>query len=162
MIRPAAETDAGAIAAIWNAVIRDTAITFTTEEKTKAGIGAMIAGGRAAGARVFVADEGGAVLGFSCHGQFRAGPGYARCMEHSIHLAPGARGRGLGRALLLATEAEAAAGGAHSMIAGISGENQAGVAFHAAMGYRKIAILPEVGNKFGRWMDLVLMQKFLD
>lgn len=47
------------------------------------------------------------------------------------------------------------------MIAGISGENADGQAFHARMGYRPLAIIPEAGHKFGRYMDLVLMQKFL-
>jgi phosphinothricin acetyltransferase len=51
--------------------------------------------------------------------------------------------------------------GHHSMIAGVAGENAGGAAFHAAIGYREIARLPQVGWKFGRWHDLVLMQKIL-
>ena len=57
--------------------------------------------------------------------------------------------------------AHARAAGAHVMIAGVSGENAEGRAFHLALGYREIATLCEVGYKFGRWMDIVLMQKFL-
>lgn len=83
-------------------------------------------------------------------------------MEHSIHLEPLARGQGLGRALMQAIETHALARGTHSMIAGVSGENATGIAFHAALGYRTVATLPESGFKFGRWLDLVLMQKFLD
>ena len=82
-------------------------------------------------------------------------------MEHSVILAPEGRGRGLGRALMAAIEAHAAGQGAHSMFAGVSAANPDGRAFHARIGYRELAVLPEVGFKFGRWLDLVLMQKML-
>jgi phosphinothricin acetyltransferase len=62
---------------------------------------------------------------------------------------------------MAAIEDHARAGGAHSMFAGVSSGNPSGVAFHAALGYREIAMLPEVGFKFGRWFDLHLMQKML-
>ena len=81
--------------------------------------------------------------------------------EHSILLAPGAQGSGLGRALLTAVEDHARAGGAHCLFAGVSAENDAGRRFHARMGYAEVAVLPDVGWKFGRYIDLVLMQKFL-
>lgn len=157
MIRRARPEDAAAIAAIWNAVIRDTAQTFTTAEKDPAALAATLDGTPPA----FVAVPGGAVAGFVTAGQFRAGPGYARTFEHSIHVAPAARGRGLGRALMVALEADLAARGVHSLIAGVAGENPDGAAFHAALGYAEIARLPQVGRKFDRWHDLVLMQKFL-
>ena len=156
MIRPARPGDAGAIAAIWNHVIRETTQTFTNAEKGTDALAAQI------GAQPFlVADETGEVRGFVTWSQFRTGPGYAFTAEHSVHVAGGERGRGLGRALMAAAEDEARAAGLHSMIAGVAGENTGGAAFHAALGYRQIARLPEVGWKFGRWHDLVLMQKML-
>jgi len=161
MIRPATAADCAAIAAIWNPVIRDTLVTFTTAEKTAEGLAATLAEKTAAGHGFLVAEGADGLAGFATYGQFRAGPGYARTMEHSVILAPGARGRGIGRALMAAVEAHAAAAGAHSIFAGVSGANPEGRAFHAAMGYREVAVLPEVGFKFGRWIDLVLMQKFL-
>ncbi len=162
MIRPATETDAEAVAALWNALIRDTTVTFTSKEKTLPEVADTIAGRHRDGFTFLVAEHGGLVAGFASYAQFRGGDGYARCMEHSIHLEPLARGQGLGRALMQAIEAHARARGSHSMIAGVSGENAAGIAFHAALGYRNIATVPESGFKFGRWLNLVLMQKFLD
>lgn len=160
MIRPAAPADCPGIAAIWNPIIRDTAVTFTTAEKTAEGLAATLAEKAAAGLPFLVAEDGG-LLGFATYGPFRAGPGYARTMEHTIILGPAARGRGVGRALMAAVEDHARARGVHSMFAGVSAENPAARAFHAAVGYAEIAVLPEVGWKFGRWMDLVLMQKRL-
>jgi phosphinothricin acetyltransferase len=158
VIRPAAPADAPAIAAIWNRVIRDTAQTFTTAEKDPADLARAMT----AGQPFLVAETGRApIAGFVTYFQFRGGPGYAYTVEHSVHVAQEARGRGLGRALMAAAEAHARAAGAHSMIAGVAGENAGGAAFHAAIGYREIARLPEVGWKFGRWHDLVLMQKML-
>lgn len=161
MIRDAVADDAAGIAEIWNPIIRDTAITFNAAEKTMAELEALIAEKARAGHGFFVAEEGGAVAGFATYGQFRGGVGYARAMEHTVLLGPEARGRGLGRALMATVESHARAGGAHALMAGISGENPAAIAFHARIGFREIARVPEVGWKFGRLMDLVLMQKFL-
>ena len=158
IVRPAQEADALAIVAIWNAVIADTAVTFTTEPKTEAGIAADIA---ARGEGFLVLDREAEVLGFATYFPFRGGPGYAFTMEHSIQLAPAAQGQGGGRALMERLEQVARQAGIHSLWAGVSGENPRGVAFHARMGFAEVARLPEVGWKFGRWMDLVLMQKML-
>lgn len=155
MIRPARPEDAGAICDIWNRVIRETTQTFTTAEKAPEGLAAQMEG------QPYLVAEDGGVQGFVTYVQFRGGPGYAHTVEHSIHVATDARGRGLGRALMAAAEDHARAARMHSMIAGVAGENAGGAAFHAALGYRQIARLPEVGWKFGRWHDLVLMQKML-
>lgn len=160
-IRPAAPADCAAIAAIWNPLIRDTAVTFTTVEKTPEGLAVTLSEKAAAGHAFLVAAAGGELLGFATYGPFRAGPGYARTMEHTIILADGARGRGLGRALMARLEDAARAADVHSLIGGISGANPAACAFHAALGFERVAVLPQVGWKFGRWLDLVLMQKIL-
>ena len=154
MIRPATPADAEALAALWNPWIRDTAITFTATLKTPADLVQMIATRPA----FFTTDDH---AGLATYGQFRGGDGYATCMEHTIILASAARGRGLGRALMQAVESHARDHGAHQMIAGISGENPAAIAFHARLGYAEIARVTEAGRKFGRFIDLVLMRKFL-
>lgn len=161
MIRPARASDAAAIAAFWNPFIRDTAVTFNPVEKSPDDIAAMIRDRQSAGHGLFVAVHQGLIAGFASYAQFRGGAGYARTMEHTIILSPAAQGTGLGRALMTALEDHARAAGIHSLIAGVSAENPAGRAFHAAIGYSEIAIVPQVGFKFGRWMDLILMQKIL-
>lgn len=157
MIRPATPADAPAIAAIWNRIIRDTTATFTTVEKDPAVLAAQIA----AGTPWWVACLDGKVEGHATYGPFRSGPGYARSMEHSIHLTAAAEGRGLGRALMAALEDHARAHGVHVMVAGISSDNAAGQAFHARLGYAPCGRVAEAGFKWGRWLDLVLMQKIL-
>lgn len=161
MIRDARPDDATAIAAIWNPAIRDTAVTFNSAEKTESDITAMIGDRQRAGHAFLVAEREGSVAGFCTYAQFRGGVGYARTMEHTILLSPAAQGTGLGRALLAAVEAHARQRGVISLFAGVSAENPAGRAFHAHMGFAEVAILQRVGFKFGRSMDLVLMQKFL-
>jgi len=156
VIRPARPEDAPAIAGIWNRVIRDTAVTFTTIEKDPAVLAAD-----PADQPFFVAAPKEGVQGFVTYAPFRSGPGYAHTMEHSVHVAETARGRGLGKALMAVCEDHARAAAVRSMIAGVSGENADGIRFHEILGYAQIARLPQVGWKFGRWHDLVLMQKML-
>jgi phosphinothricin acetyltransferase len=161
ILRAATAADAEGVAAIWNPVIRDTAATFTTQEKTPSGLAADFAAREAEGKAFLLVEDAGQVLGFATYFQFRNGPGYARTMEHTIVLSPAAQGRGVGRMLMTALEQHAKSGGAHSLWAGVSAENPAGLAFHRAIGFAEVARLPQVGHKFGRWMDLILMQKFL-
>ncbi|MCH2095597.1 MAG: GNAT family N-acetyltransferase [Rhodobacteraceae bacterium] len=158
IVRPADAKDAPYIAGIWNDIIQNTMATFTTEPKTVDGLVADI---RSRGHGFQVVEHHGQVLGFATYFAFRSGPGYAHTKEHSIQLAPEARGRGAGRALMSALEHAARYDGVHSLWAGVSGENPGGVTFHARLGFAKIATLPEVGFKFDRWIDLVLMQKIL-
>ncbi|MCV2869482.1 GNAT family N-acetyltransferase [Defluviimonas sp. WL0002] len=160
-IRPADPMDYPAILDLWNRFIRDTTVTFTSEQKTETGLAEMIATRRAAGKEFLVAELGGVFAGFATYAQFRGGNGYAHAMEHSIMLEPATTGQGIGRRLMRAIEDHARASGAHTLFAGVSGENPAGEAFHASQGFRVVARIPEVGRKFDRWLDLVLMMKHL-
>ena len=157
-IRAATRADAPAVAAIINPVIRETTISFKPLELSEAEVAGMIDAAKA----FFVAEVDGRILGFASYAQFRGGAGYARTMEHTIMLAPEARGRRLGRALMAHLEAHARAAGVGSLWAGVSGDNPEGRAFHARIGFEEVAVLPRVGYKFGKWRDLTLMRKWLD
>lgn len=151
-VRAARAADAAAIADLWNRLIAETSVTFTTVAKDPAALDLSAA---------FVAEGGGAFAGFALAGPFRSGPGYADAREHSIHVMPAARGNGVGRALMAALEGSEAARGTAHLVAGISGENPGGVAFHARIGFVEVGRLPQIAQKFGRRMDLILMQKKL-
>lgn len=160
MIRPATPADVPAITAIINQVIRETTITVTSVEKSEQDVLAMIAERRALGHELFVADENG-VMGYASYAQFRPSPGYVRTMEHSVALTAQGQGRGFGRALVQAVETHAQAAGAHVMVAAITADNSQSISFHKGLGYQHVGLLPQVGYKFGRYHDLVLMQKIL-
>lgn len=156
IIRQAEPHDILPILAFWNPLIRETSVTFTTIEKTA---DALAADMDARGPAFQVAEEAGEVQGFASYGTFRSGPGYAFTAEHTVILSPCARGRGIGRGLMTRLEDVARAQGLHVLVAGVSGENEAAIAFHRAIGFTEVARMPEVGRKFGRWLDLVLLQK---
>lgn len=158
IIRPAELKDAASAAEIWNAEIRNGISTFNSIEKSEDELVEQIT---ARGPAFQVAEHEGAVIGFATYFPFRGGVGYTHSKEHTIYLSPKARGLGAGRALMDALLEAAKAEGVHAMMAGISAENEAGIGFHAALGFKHVARVPEVGYKFNRWMDLILMQKFL-
>ncbi len=155
MIRAAKPQDAAEIAAIWNAVIRDTTLTFNPVEKTDAEVAETTQ------ANCLVWEEADHVLGFARYFPFRGGEGYRFTVEHTVMLHADGQGQGGGRRLMEALCTHAKAMGMHTMFAGCSAENPTAVTFHARLGFVEVATLPEVGFKFGRWIDLILMQKTL-
>jgi phosphinothricin acetyltransferase len=155
VIRAAGPADASQIAAIWNRAIRETTTTFNPVEKTDAEVASLTANA------CLVWEAEGRILGFARYFQFRGGEGYRFTVEHTIMLHQDGHGQGIGRALMDALCAHAKAAGLHTMFAGCSAENPGAIAFHAKLGFQEVATLPEVGFKFGRWIDLVLMQKTL-
>jgi phosphinothricin acetyltransferase len=153
-IRCAIHTDADAIMGIWNHYITHTVATFNSQEKTKTEIETLISN-----QPVFVAQYDETITGFATYGDFRKGVGYAKTAEHSLFLQNGKKGQG--RRLMNHIEVDAKSNGVHSMFAGISAENENAIGFHQAIGYEHVAKLNQVGWKFDRWHDLILMQKFL-
>lgn len=160
-LRDARPDDAAAIAAIWNPIIRETAITFWPVERSDVEIAGIVAERQRAGHAFLVAEQQGVVAGFATYSQFRAGLGYARSMEHSINLAPSLRGTGTGRQLMRAIEDHARARNYRLMIGGITASNTVSLLFHAHLGYAQWGRIPAAGWKFGAFHDLVLMGKDL-
>lgn len=154
MIRVAAFGEASQIANIWNHAIRETTATFTSIEKSVGDVTDLINN-----RPVFVSASQQRITGFATYGTFRSGPGYAHVAEHSIYMTSNAQGVGKGRRLLTVLMKHAAASGVRILVAGIGSENTGAAAFHAALGFEKVGHLPNVGHKFGRYHDLILMQK---
>jgi phosphinothricin acetyltransferase len=107
-----------------------------------------------------VAEREGSVLGYAYANQFRPRPAYRYCVEDSIYLHPSAQGRGVGRALLAELVARCTAAGARQMLALIGdAANLGSIGVHRACGFEPCGTLAAAGWKFGRWLDVVLMQR---
>lgn len=162
VIRDATPDDVEGIGAIWNPIIRDTAISFWPTPRTDAEIAAYVADRQSSGTAFLVSQDGeGRITGLATYHQFRAGGGYARSMEHSLYLGPDQRGTGLGRLLLRAVEDHARARNHRLMIGVITGENTVSMRFHARMGYAQWGRIPAAGWKLDRFHDAVILGKDL-
>lgn len=104
-------------------------------------------------------DEDGNFLGYAYASAFRMRPAYRWLVEDSIYLAPEARGKGAGKALLLALVDRCTALGFRNMVAVIGGAHPASVAVHLACGFRESGLLKATGFKHGRWLDTALLQR---
>lgn len=111
---------------------------------------------------VGVEDSGGTLLAFGSFGTFRAWPAYKYTVEHSVYVHQDHRGKGLGRTVMQALIAEARQRGVHAMVGGIDAANAGSIALHERLGFRHAGTLPQVGFKFGRWLDLAFYQLLLD
>jgi L-amino acid N-acyltransferase YncA len=160
IIRHATLSDVPAMLAIYNHVIATSNAVYTETPATLEDREAWLAARHEVGYPVLVADDDG-VVGFASFGDFRPWPGYAHSVEHSVHVAESARGRGVGTTLVRHLIEEARTRGKHVMIGGIDAGNVASIGLHARLGFTEAGRLREVARKFGRWLDLVFMQKML-
>lgn len=162
-IRDAVDADLPVICDILNDAIHTGTAVWSWTPTTLEARRAWLAERTGRGFPVLVAaDEGdGPVLGFASYGDFRPWEGYGHTVEHSIYVAAHARGRGLGCDLLDAVIARARAQRKHAMVAGIEAGNAVSIALHRHAGFAEVGRMPEVGRKFDRWLDLVLMQLML-
>jgi phosphinothricin acetyltransferase len=155
--------DADAIREIYNAEVVATTVTFDLVARTAAEQLLWIehhTGGHPA--IVAVDDErGDEVLGFASLSPYRSRPAYAPTVEDSVYVHRDHRGRGIGRLLLGDLVELARDHGFHSVMARIVGEHEASIALHRACGFEAVGREREVGRKFGKWLDVVLMQRML-
>jgi phosphinothricin acetyltransferase len=164
-IRDATTADMAAVTALYNALIPTTTVAWTEQEQTLAERLAWFERQRELDHPVLVAADGERVVGFAAYGSFRGSgkwPGYRFTVEHTIHVDSTHWGAGVGRRLLESLIERARAAGIHVMVGAIDGANVDSIRFHARLGFVEVARMPEVGRKFDRWLDLVLMQRILD
>ena len=160
-IRNATEADLPTILAITNDAILNTTSSWNVHPTTLEARRQWLADRQASALPVLVAEIAGSVAGFGSYGSFRAWDGYRLTVEHSIYVDATFRRQGVGRQLLAALIDHATEAGMHVMMGVISADNEVSITLHEQFGFATVGRLPEVGRKFGRWLDLVLMQKML-
>ena len=159
LVRPALPSDLEAVTAIYGEHVRHGSASFEIEPPDLAEIARRREAIVAAGLPYLVAECDGALAGYAYAGPYRPRPAYRFTVEDSVYLAPAMQGRGIGRALLARLMAECRAAGIRQMIAIIGDSaNKGSIGLHAALGFRHVGTLREVGFKHGRWLDSVIMQ----
>lgn len=161
-IRDAGVADLEAITTIHNhAVVHTTAIW--NEDPVDVDDRAAWLGERSCdGFPVIVAVDETGVLGYAAYGRWRPHSGFRHTVEHSVYVRADAQGRGVGRRLLTALIERARAQGIHVMVAAVESGNTASIALHERLGFVETGRMPQVGAKFGRWLDLSFLQLTLD
>jgi phosphinothricin acetyltransferase len=160
-IRQATEQDLPAILAIYNDAILTTTAVYDYQPHTLAMRQAWYDAKVAGGWPLFVADDAGAVVGFSSLGPFRAWAAYKYTVENSVYVAADRRGQGIGKLLLPPLIDAARRMEMHAIIAGIDATNVASYRLHQSFGFVEVAHFREVGYKFGRWLDLKFLELLL-
>ena len=161
-LRPSLPADLPAITAIYAHHVLHGTGTFELEAPDEAEMARRHADVTGKGLPWLVAEDQGTVLGYAYANHFRPRRAYRFCLEDSIYLAPEAQGRGVGRLLLAELMARCEALGARQMLAVIGDAANAGsIGVHRTLGFEHTGVLKASGWKFGRWLDVVLMQKAL-
>jgi phosphinothricin acetyltransferase len=160
LLRPATPADAAATAAIYNHEVTTSTATFDLVTRTVEEQAAWL-DARSGALEVVVAEIDGTVAGFASLSPYRDRPAYRTTVEDSVYVHPDFQGRGVGRALLEEIVRVARERGFHSVIGRVVGGHTASISLHAAVGFEQAGVEREVGRKFGRWLDVVIMQLLL-
>ncbi|TNF61412.1 MAG: N-acetyltransferase family protein [Burkholderiales bacterium] len=162
LIRPSQDSDLDAITRIYAHHVLHGTGTFETTPPSAADMQSRRADVLGKGLPWLVLEEDGRLLGFAYGNWFKPRPAYRFSVEDSIYLAPEAAGRGLGKALLAELLAELERGGIRKVMAVIGDSaNTGSIGVHRALGFEQVGVVQSCGWKFGRWLDIVLMQKSL-
>lgn len=159
-VRLATIDDSEAIRRIYNVEVRSSTVTFDIVERTAADQAAWISD-RSGAHVVTVAESAGAVVGFASLSPYRPRAAYSTSVEDSVYVHRDHHGRGVGRMLLGDLAERAAAHGFHAVFARIVGGHEASIGLHAAHGFEIVGHEREVGRKFGRWLDVMVMELLL-
>jgi phosphinothricin acetyltransferase len=160
IIRTATLADAAAIREIYNHEVENTTATMDLVPRSLADQEQWISDRSGAFATI-VAEVDGRVVGFAAFSPYKERAAYRPTVEDSVYVRRDLGGRGIGKALLTALIDVAASSGFHSMMARIEASGTASRALHTACGFREVGVEVEVGRKFNRWIDMVLMQRLL-
>lgn len=162
LIRSANDSDAGAIAAIYNHYVANTVVTFEVDEVSSDEMGRRLREKQADSFPWLVAETGNQVVGFAYAGSWHARKAYCFSAETTVYLSPDHSGQGIGsdlyRTLIDSLSANTEI---HTLIGGIALPNDASVALHEKFGFEKAAHYREVGFKFDRWIDVGYWQRML-
>jgi phosphinothricin acetyltransferase len=161
LIREATDDDVDAIDAIYNHYVLGSTCTWQYRPEPRE---ERLRWLRAHGGDhpVIVATLDGEVVGFGSLSRFREREGYRRTVENTVYVHADHQRRGVGRRLLDELLERARRVGHHMVIAGVSADQEASIALHRAAGFVEVGRMREVGFKFGRWLDLVFLQRMLD
>lgn len=160
-VRLATLDDAEAIRTIYNREVTGSTVTFDLVPRSLADQRAWLEAHAGAHPAVVAVDEGGGVTGFGSLSPYRSRPAYSTTVEDSVYVDPAHQGEGVGRLLLAELVRLAEVHGFHAVMARIVGGHEASIALHAGCGFELVGIEREVGRKFGKWLDVALMQKLL-
>ena len=162
LIRPSTAADLPAITAIYAWNVHHGTGTFELDAPDDAEMTRRHDDVLAKGLPWLVAQRGEAVLGYAYANHFRPRRAYRFCLEDSVYLAAQAQGQGIGRLLLAELLARCEAAGARQMLAVIGDSaNLGSIGVHRTLGFEHTGTMTAAGWKFGRWLDVVIMQKSL-
>ena len=159
-LRLATVEDAEAIRSIYNVEVTQSTVTFDLEPRTLAAQRDWLAA-RSGAHSAIVAVDGGTVIGFGSLSPWKDRPAYRTSVEDSVYVHRDHQGRGVGRLLLSRLLEVANESGFHAVFGRIVGGHEASIGLHRTLGFEVIGVEKEVGRKFGRWLDVVVVEKLL-
>jgi len=161
MIRPATTADAAALCTIYNHYVLETTITFEEAVVTPADMGNRIRETVDSSLPWLVSEELASIQGFAYASKWKGRCAYRHSAEATVYLDPKSTRRGVGSRLYQALLTDLRQRSFHAVIGGIALPNEASIALHERLGFRKVAHFEQVGWKFGRWIDVAYWQLLL-